>query len=72
VDPGQSTDFRTHVILYERNILGFENLANLEQLPPTGARIYALPMKIRGGSGAPCRIIAEVRGADKVSGKQAR
>jgi kynurenine formamidase len=36
----------------------YENLANLGELPPSGAYIIALPMKIRGGSGAPLRIVA--------------
>jgi kynurenine formamidase len=36
---------------------GLENVANLDQLPPTGATIIALPMKIAKGSGAPVRII---------------
>jgi kynurenine formamidase len=27
-------------------------------VPPTGAQIVALPMKIRGGSGGPLRAIA--------------
>ena len=58
VDYGQSTDFRTHQILYEQNISGFENVANLDKLPIKGAYIIALPMKIKGGSGAPLRIVA--------------
>ena len=32
--------------------------ANLDRLPPRGATIVALPMKIRGGSGGPLRIVA--------------
>lgn len=36
----------------------FENLAALDQLPETGFEVLALPMKIRGGSGAPLRAIA--------------
>ena len=60
VDYGQSKDFKTHQILYEQNIPGFENVANLEQLPVKGAYIIALPMKIKGGSGGPLRIIAAV------------
>jgi kynurenine formamidase len=60
VDYGQSTDFMTHRILYEANIPGFENLADLSGLPATGAFIVALPMKIAGGSGAPLRIVAFV------------
>ena len=60
VDYGQSKDFRTHVILYEQNIPGFENLFNLASLPATGASVVALPMKIEGGSGAPLRIVGFV------------
>ncbi|MFN2317554.1 MAG: cyclase family protein [Gemmatimonadales bacterium] len=60
IDYGQSTDFRSHVILYSRNIPGFENVANLSALPPAGSYAVALPMKIEGGSGGPLRIIAYV------------
>ena len=62
IDHGQSSDYRAHVILYSDNIVGFENLANLDRLPPTGAGIVALPMKIEGGSGAPLRIVGWVPG----------
>jgi kynurenine formamidase len=62
VDYGQSKDFKTHQILYEQNISGFENVANLDKLPAKGAFIVALPMKIKGGSGAPLRIVAIVPG----------
>ena len=60
IDYGQSTQYETHRILYERNIPGLENLSNLDQLPPRGAAVIALPMKIKGGSGAPLRAIAFV------------
>jgi len=33
-------------------------VANLGQLPATGAIVIALPMKIQGGSGGPLRIVA--------------
>jgi kynurenine formamidase len=62
VDFGQSKDFKTHQILYEQNIPGFENVANLDKLPEKGAYIIALPMKIKGGSGGPLRIIAWISG----------
>ncbi|MBD0368833.1 MAG: cyclase family protein [Flavisolibacter sp.] len=62
VDYGQSKDFKTHQILYAQNICGFENVANLNQLPVKGAYIIALPMKIKGGSGGPLRIIAWLQG----------
>jgi len=58
IDYGQSTDFRSHVILYSENLAGFENVAGLDLLPETGAFVVALPMKIEGGSGGPLRIVA--------------
>ncbi|MEQ9401266.1 MAG: cyclase family protein [Longimicrobiales bacterium] len=60
IDHGQSTDFASHVALYSDNVSGFENVANLDLLPETGAFVVALPMKIEGGSGAPLRIVAFV------------
>ena len=60
IDYGQSADFRAHVILYKKNIPGFENVANLATLPPVGGFVVALPMKIEGGSGGPLRIIGYV------------
>jgi len=58
IDYGQSREFRVHRIAAEHNVSGLENLTNLDRLPPTGARIIALPMKIEGGSGAPVRVIS--------------
>lgn len=60
IDYGQSTTYETHRLLYEANIPGLENLNALDRLPATGAAIVALPMKIKGGSGAPLRAIAIV------------
>ena len=60
IDYGPSTDFPVHRIAGAANVVGFENLANLEQLPATGSWIVALPMKIAGGSGGPLRAIALV------------
>lgn len=58
IDYGQSTRFESHVTLFSANIPAFENVANLDQLPEKGFEIVALPMNIKGGSGAPVRIIA--------------
>lgn len=58
IDYGQSQDFKSHVILLGQNIPVFENVANVDQLPAKGFQIIALPMKIKGGSGGPLRIIA--------------
>lgn len=58
IDYGQSTTFGVHRRLFASNIPGFENVANLDRLPATGAFVIALPMKIGGGSGGPLRIVA--------------
>ena len=58
IDHGPSRMFFAHRELYAQNIPGLENVANLGALPPTGATVVALPMKIRGGSGGPLRIVA--------------
>jgi kynurenine formamidase len=58
IDYGQSTLFESHRILMEQNIPAFENVANLELLPAKGFSVIALPMKIKGGSGGPLRIVA--------------
>jgi kynurenine formamidase len=60
IDRGQSIDFSSHRILYEANIPGFENVANLETMPETDGYVVALPMKIEGGSGGPLRIVGVV------------
>ena len=60
IDYGQSKDFMVHRIAAARNVPGLENLADLKALPPVGATVIALPMKIEGGSGGPVRVIALV------------
>jgi kynurenine formamidase len=58
IDYGQSTTFASHVALFARNVPALENVANLHLLPEQEFTIVALPMKIKGGSGGPVRIIA--------------
>jgi len=60
IDYGQSSSFPTHRLLFASNIPAFENVANLDRLPPRGSFVIALPMKIKGGSGGPLRIVALV------------
>jgi kynurenine formamidase len=60
IDYGPSKDFIVHQIASGANVPGLENVANLEELPETGAWVIALPMKIAGGSGGPVRIVALV------------
>jgi kynurenine formamidase len=58
IDHGPSTGFTSHRVLFEHGIPALENVANLDRLPETGFEVIALPMKIRGGTGGPLRIIA--------------
>jgi len=58
MDYGQSQYFKSHVTLLSKNIPAFENIMNLDKLPAIDFKVVALPMKIKGGSGAPLRIIA--------------
>jgi len=58
IDYGQSEFFKSHVILLSENIPTFENLNNLDKLPENNFEVIALPMKIKGGSGGPLRIVA--------------
>jgi len=60
IDHGPSKDFIVHQIVTAADVPGLENVANLGDLPPTGAWVIALPMKIAGGSGGPVRIVALV------------
>jgi kynurenine formamidase len=60
IDYGQSTMYETHRVLYERDVPAFENLTNLDRFPARGGFIVALPMKIKGGTGAPLRAMGIV------------
>ncbi|MBL4789968.1 MAG: cyclase family protein [Kordiimonadaceae bacterium] len=60
IDYGKTTEFKVHQIVGGANIPALENLTNLKQLPPTGALLIALPIKIEGGSGGPARVVSIV------------
>ncbi len=60
IDRGQSTEFHAHRVLAEANVPIFENVANLDRLPSTGAWVVALPMQIERGTGGPLRAVAFV------------
>lgn len=60
LDKGVSVRFPAQVKLFQSNIYGVENVANLDKLPESGFYVTVMPMKIGGGSGAPARVIAEV------------
>ena len=58
IDHGQTRNFSTHVRLFRDNVPALENVAQLGKLPADKFTVLALPMKIVGGSGAPCRVVA--------------
>ncbi len=58
IDFGGSILYKSHQILFEKNTPGFENVTNLDRLPNKGFTVIALPMKLKGGSGGPLRIVA--------------
>jgi kynurenine formamidase len=58
VDPGNSRDFPVHRLWLGANRPAFENLANADKLPFSGAMLFCIPMKIGKGTGAPTRIFA--------------
>jgi kynurenine formamidase len=44
----------------DRAYCQIERLVNLSGLPPTGFTVSCLPLKLKGGSGAPARVVAMV------------
>jgi kynurenine formamidase len=60
IDNGPSRDFGSHVNLFTHGVPALENLAALDQLPAAKFTVTALPMKIAGGSGGPCRVVAVI------------
>lgn len=63
-DAGQSyawpVAYPCHTLMHGANKYGLQCLTNLDQLPATGAVIVAAPLKIKGGSGSPLRVLALV------------
>ncbi|MEM8552739.1 MAG: cyclase family protein [Pseudomonadota bacterium] len=63
-DAGQGANltppYPAHYALHGANRYGLQCLANLDQLPATGALLVAAPLKIRRGSGSPARVLAFV------------
>lgn len=63
-DAGQgghlSPPYPAHFLLHGAGRYGLQCLANLDQLPPTGALLICPPLKIKNGSGSPLRVLALV------------
>lgn len=52
--------YPAHTLLHGAGKYGLQCLENLDRLPATGAIVIASPLKIRGGSGSPLRVLALV------------
>jgi len=65
-DAGQAYHLRPpypcHYYMHGAGRYGLQCLTNLDQLPPTGAVVFAAPLKIRNGSGSPLRVLALIHG----------
>ncbi|WP_437675647.1 cyclase family protein [Sorangium sp. So ce131] len=59
-DPGPSQTFEQHKTFLGAGGYHIENLANLDQLPETGAVVMVAPLPLARGSGAPARVLALV------------
>ncbi|MDA0328124.1 MAG: cyclase family protein [Gemmatimonadetes bacterium] len=55
---GFDPPFPNHTIMHGAGKLGLASLCNLDQLPATGAIVFAAPLKIVDGSGSPLRVLA--------------
>ena len=58
IDPGTSSDFAVHHVALGAGLYHLENLANMSELPETGAFLIVAPIKLEGGSGGPARVFA--------------
>ena len=63
-DAGQGSHYvppyPAHYLLHGAGKFGLQCLCNLDLLPPTGALLIAPPLKIKGGTGSPLRVLAMV------------
>ena len=61
MDYGESLDFMVHRVLQSRGKYLLENVASLDNLVGHATfKLTVMPMKIKGGTGAPCRIFADL------------
>ncbi|AJP71659.1 cyclase family protein [Sphingomonas hengshuiensis] len=52
--------YPAHTLFHAAGRYGLQCLENLDLLPPTGSLVVATPLKIKGGSGSPLRVLALV------------
>jgi kynurenine formamidase len=58
LDIGPDKEFKAHKALLRGNKWGLECVANLSQIPPSGATVFVGATKVEGSSGGPARLIA--------------
>jgi kynurenine formamidase len=57
---GFEPPFPVHAYFLGAGKYGITQLANLAELPPTGALLIVAPLKLVGGTGSPTRVLALV------------
>ena len=58
IDYGASSDYAVHHLSLGAGLYHLENLADMSELPETGAFLVVAPIKLEGGSGGPVRVFA--------------
>jgi kynurenine formamidase len=58
VDPGASKNYPVHQYVAAHDVYNLENVADLGQVPASGAIVVVAPAKLEGGSGGPVRLFA--------------
>src|SRR5467141_3662598 len=58
IDHGASSDYAVHHLVLGAGLYQLENLADMTELPETGAFLIVAPIKLEGGSGGPVRVFA--------------
>ena len=58
IDHGASTDYAVHHLALGAGLYHLENLADMSEMPETGAFLIVAPIKLEGGSGGPVRVFA--------------
>jgi kynurenine formamidase len=60
IDYGKSQDFPVHSTVCTAGKLALEHIANLDKLPVKGAILYVILTNIKGVTGAPSRVFADL------------
>jgi kynurenine formamidase len=61
IDYGMSEHFEAHRVTLATNIYHIENATGLTRLPAAGFLVVVAPIKIKGGTGGPARVLALVQ-----------